>query len=268
MSEWKELNQESKLMWNKNAEFWDDYMGEESNRFHREIIRPHTEELLDVQADHTVLDIACGNGNFSRRLAEKAANVVAIDYSSKMIERAKLRSELKQIEYKVLDATDFDSLIALGNDRFNSAVANMALMDIVDIQPLLKALFYLLKDNGVFVFSITHPCFQSPNMRKVHEVEDMGGIVESRNSIQIFNYLTPLPYKAIGIKGQPTPHYMFHRPLSYYLNLAFQHHFVLDGIEEPSFQKENETNQFDWYEIPPAIILRFRKYAAASNNHL
>ncbi|MBS4218086.1 class I SAM-dependent methyltransferase [Bacillus sp. FJAT-49711] len=259
MSKWKELNEESKLKWNENAGFWDDYMGDESNRFHREIIRPYTEKLLNIKASQTILDIACGNGNFSRKLIELGANVVAIDYSSEMVERAKLRSRLHQIDYKVLDATNFDSLIALGNDRFDSAVANMALMDIVDIQPLMKALFFLLKENGIFVFSITHPCFQSPNMRKVHEVEDMDGSLQSKNSIQIFNYLTPQPYKAIGIKGQPTPHYMFHRPLSYYVNLAFQHHFVLDGIEEPSFQKESETNQFDWYEIPPAIILRFRK---------
>ncbi|MCJ8005938.1 class I SAM-dependent methyltransferase [Lederbergia wuyishanensis] len=259
MSEWKELNEESKSRWNENAEFWDDYMGNESNRFHREIIRPHTEKILEAKAGQTILDIACGNGNFSRWLAEKGVNVVAIDYSPRMIERARLRSDIHQIDYKVLDATNIDSLIELGNQRFDSAVANMALMDIANIQPLMQALTFLLKDNGIFVFSIPHPCFQSPNMRKVHEVEDIHGNIQSKNSIQIFNYLTPQPYKAIGIKGQPTPHYMFHRPLSYYLNLAFKNNFVLDGIEEPSFLKEAEINRFDWYDIPPAIILRLRK---------
>lgn len=259
LSEWIEMNEESKVRWNENAEFWDDYMGDESNQFHREIIRPDTEKLLDVKAGQSILDIACGNGNFSRRLVELGANVVAIDYSSKMIERAKWRTKLHKIDYKVLDATNVDSLMALGNQRFDSAVANMALMDIADIHPLLEGLTFLLKDNGVFVFSITHPCFQSPNMRKVHEVEDTNGHLQSKDSIQIFNYLTPQPFKAIGIKGQPTPHYMFHRPISYYLNLAFQYHFVLDGIEEPSFQKEKDTNRFDWYEIPPAIIMRLRK---------
>lgn len=259
MSEWKELNEESKSRWNENAGFWDDYMGDESNQFHREIIRPHTEKLMDIKAGQSILDIACGNGNFSRRLAEKGAYVVAIDYSFSMIERAKLRSGLHHIDYKVMDATNFDSLMTLGNERFDSVVANMALMDIADIRPLMKALSFLLKDNGIFIFSITHPCFQSPNMRKVYEVEDMNGSLQSKNSIQIFNYLTSQPYKAIGIKGQPTPHYMFHRPLSYYLNLAFQHHLVLDGIEEPSFKKEIEANRFEWNEIPPAVILRFRK---------
>lgn len=223
MKEWKALIQESKLKWEQNAEFWDDYMGEESNRFHREIIRPHTEALLSIKEGQTILDVACGNGNFSRRLAELGANVVAFDYSSMMIERAKLRSKdyLTQIEYKVIDATNYRSLLELGNDTYDSAVANMALMDIADITPLIKSLYKLLKPNGTFVFSITHPCFQAPGVRKINETEDIDGNLISKNSIQISKYLSPECYKAIGIKGQPTPHLMFHRSLSYYLNLFF-----------------------------------------------
>ncbi|MGE8203266.1 class I SAM-dependent methyltransferase [Heyndrickxia sp. NPDC080065] len=252
---------DSQSKWQENAEFWDDYMGESSNRFHRELIRPYTEKLLDVKKGQMILDIACGNGNFSRRLAELGAMVTAFDYSPKMIERAKLRSEeyLNCIDYKVMDATNYHSLIELGNEKFDSAVANMALMDVAEITPLIKALQKLLKPNGSFVFSIVHPCFQTPGIRKIHETEDMNGEVITRNSIQISSYLTPKPYKAIGIKGQPTPHLMFHRSLSFYLDLFFSSNFVLDGIEEPSFKKEKEDHKFDWYEIPPVIILRFRK---------
>ena len=51
--------------WQTNAKFWDDYMGDESNYFHRDLVRPHTEELLGAQEGELILDIACGNGNFS-----------------------------------------------------------------------------------------------------------------------------------------------------------------------------------------------------------
>lgn len=262
MSEWKELTDDSQTRWDEIAEFWDDYMGEKSNRFHREIIRPKTEELLAVKEGQTVLDIACGNGNFSRRLAELGAKVVAFDYSPKMVERAKVRSQnhLNCIEYQVIDATNYESLMTLGRDRFDSAVANMALMDIADITYLTKALAMILKKNGVFVFSIPHPCFQTPSTRKVHETEDINGEIVTRNSVQITKYLTPEPCKTIGIKGQPVPHLIFHRPFSYYYNLFFKSNFVLDGLEEPSFQiDESANNKFDWYELPPAVIFRFRR---------
>ncbi|MFC5451200.1 class I SAM-dependent methyltransferase [Paenibacillus aestuarii] len=262
MSEWKDLTNESQIRWDGIAEFWDDYMGEHSNRFHREIVRPQTEQLLSIVEGQTILDIACGNGNFSRRLADLGAKVVAFDYSSKMIERAKLRSDdyINRIEYKMIDATNYDSLIELGTDQFDGAVANMALMDIADITSLTKAIHQLLKKKGVFVFSIPHPCFQAPNTRKIHETEEIHGEVVTRNSVQISKYLNPEPMETIGIKGQPVPHLIFHRSLSYYVNLFVSSNFVLDGWEEPSFQKDEDSNKrFDWYELPPAVIFRFRK---------
>jgi len=38
--------EESKAIWNQNAEFWDCAMGDESNDFHREVVRPKVTELL------------------------------------------------------------------------------------------------------------------------------------------------------------------------------------------------------------------------------
>lgn len=260
MAEWKELTDDSQKRWDEIAEYWDDYMGEKSNQFHRELIRPYTEALLNPLEGQTILDIACGNGNFSRRLAEIGANIIAFDYSPKMIERAKLRSvqHVDRIEYKVMDATKYDDLLFLGTGAFDSAVANMAFMDIADLVPLVQALKKLVKPAGAVVFSITHPCFQSPAMRKIYETEEQNGEIISRSSIQIFHYQTPQPYQAIGIKGQSTPHLMFHRSLSYYCQLFFQAGFILDGIEEPSFQREEGNAKFEWIEIPPVMILRFR----------
>lgn len=93
-----------------------------------------------------------------------------------------------------MDATNYNQLIKLGYERFDKAVANMALMDISNIDPLLNAVYKLIKPNGIFVFSIMHPCFQPPKMRKIIKVEDVGEKVEKRNAIQIFDYITPQCY--------------------------------------------------------------------------
>lgn len=237
-------------------------MGEHSNSFHREIIRPGTEELLAVQAGDVILDIACGNGNFSRRLVELGAKVIAFDYSRAMIKNARRRCQeyLDSIEFKVIDATDYNQLINLGRSSLDKAVANMALMDIADISPLLNATYELLKPGGVFVFSVCHPCFQTPPpMRKIVETEEVGRDVITRMGVQIFNYITPCSHEGCAIAGQPVPQLYYHRPLSVLLEVCFEAGFVVDGLKEPVFKKPESCQKFDWYEIPPAIIVRLRK---------
>ena len=260
MGEWEGLTSDSRKRWNLNAEYWDDYMGEHSNQFHRELIRPYTEQLLHIKKGQVILDIGCGNGNFSRRIAELGGKVIAFDYSEKMIERAKLRSEkYESIEYKVIDATNEDSLLELGNNVFDSAVSNMALMDISDIKPLIKTVSRLLRTNGVFVFSIVHPCFQNPGMETGQETKEINGEIRIKNTVKISNYLTPQAYEEIGIKGQPVTHLMFHRTISYYIQLFVASGFMLDGLEEPSFKQDYQLGKFDWIDIPAVMIFRFRK---------
>lgn len=258
MKNWSETTDESKGRWEKNADFWDDKMGEHSNSFHREIIRPSTEELLEVNAGEEILDIACGNGNFSKRLADLGAKVTAFDYSAKLIENAKRRCSLylDKINFKEIDATNYEQLIELGAGCFNKAVSNMALMDIADINPLLNGVYKLLKPKGIFVFSIMHPCFQPPKIRHIVETEDLGGKIETTNSIQIFNYITPQCFEGNAIKGQPVPQLYYHRPLAELLEQCFKAGFVVNGLKEPVFSKDKEQ----WNEIPPAIIIRLLKY--------
>ena len=75
--------EESKKIWEKNAQFWDNAMGDESNEFHREVVRPKVTELLSPNPEDYIFDLACGNGNYSSYLAQRGASVVAFDYSKK-----------------------------------------------------------------------------------------------------------------------------------------------------------------------------------------
>lgn len=52
--------EESKMIWDQNAEFWDYTMGDESNDFHRNVVRPKVTELLNPNPTDYILDIACG----------------------------------------------------------------------------------------------------------------------------------------------------------------------------------------------------------------
>lgn len=262
MSNWKETAEDSKRRWEANADFWDEKMGEHSNQFHREIVRPDTERLLSITANEKVLDIACGNGNFSKRLAEFGADVTAFDYSSKMIANAKNRcaSYLDKIDFHVIDATNKEDLEKLRiKAPFDKAVSNMAIMDIADITPLFSSVSELLKPGGIFVFSTIHPCFQSPGMRKTIEYEDVGSNIQIKHGIQIFEYINSRYFEGIGIVNQPVSQLYYHRPLNELLSVCFDAGFVINGVSEPVFNTDNERSKLDWYKIPPVIIMRLIK---------
>ena len=64
--------EDSLRAWETNADFWDESMGDASNRFHREVVRPRVSELMDVHPGELILDAGCGNGNYSAWMAERA----------------------------------------------------------------------------------------------------------------------------------------------------------------------------------------------------
>ncbi len=159
--EFPEHTDENRAIWEKNADWWDDKIGE-GNDFQIHLIEPATHKLLQLSGGENVLDIACGAGRFARQMAEKGARVTAIDQSRNFIKRAQSKApENLNINFRVVDATDATALISLGKSTFDYAVCTMGIMDIPVLAPMMRALRTLLKTNGQFVFSITHPCFHS-----------------------------------------------------------------------------------------------------------
>lgn len=260
-----DIQREANDIWEQNAAFWDERSGDEGLILQRTLIAPVTERLLDLKPDERVLDIACGNGAFARRMAQLGARVVACDVAPTFIERAKARTiqNADRIVYQVIDATDENALLALGEKSFDAAVCTMALMDMPEIEPLLSAVRQLLKPNGRFVFSVTHPCFNSSRgLQRVAEEEDRDGHIVDVYAIKISAYATPETYRGLGIIGQPAPQYYFHRPLNVLFGACFNAGFVLDALEEPTFGADVKPKRpFSWenyHEIPPVLIVRWR----------
>ena len=247
--------------WNANAGWWDDTVGE-GNATQRRILGPATERLLGPVEGLHLLDVACGNGHFARRLADLGARVLALDFSDAFLERARARSASyhDRIEYRHLDATNASELRALGPSSFDGAVCTMALMDMTETRPLFQALAELLRPGAAFVFSVTHPAFNHTGAtRGLEEIEGPNGL-EERPYVRIDRYRTGGPGLGTGIIGQPVGHWYFERTLTELLAPAFASGFIVDAFEElptpPDMPAARPLAWSKFPEIPPFLIAR------------
>jgi SAM-dependent methyltransferase len=256
-------NNETRNTWDRNAAFWDEKMGE-GNDFVNLLQWPAILRLLEPKRNQFILDIATGNGLTARRLAMLEARVTAFDFSEELIKRARAHPTPNSlITYLVLDATDESALVSLGDHKFDSALCNMALFDMADIEPLFRTIPKLLKPGGVFVFSLTHPAFNNASCVHVAEEADDEGEIKTVYSVKISRYMTSHQMHGLAIRGQPKAQLYFERPLQYYFNLGFQSGFVLDGFEEQAFAPDTpQKNPLSWggnfSEIPPVMVVRMR----------
>jgi 2-polyprenyl-3-methyl-5-hydroxy-6-metoxy-1,4-benzoquinol methylase len=236
----------------------------EGNLTHRLLVGPAMERLLQLRRGERVLDVACGNGQFARRMAELGARVLAVDQSERMLSHARRRSRRfrNRVVYRSLDAADPRALRSLEPGAFDAVVCTMALMDIREVRPLARALTRLLTARGRFVFSVTHPCFNGTGIRRVLEEEDREGVMVDRAGVYVYRYGTPAASKGLAMVGQPVAQYLFDRSLSDLFRPFFDAGLILDGLEEPRFPPSVPPNRpLSWIsvpEIPPVLVARFR----------
>ncbi|WP_331775522.1 class I SAM-dependent methyltransferase [Sulfurospirillum sp. 1612] len=108
---------------------------------------------LEIQ---TVLDVGCGNGKLAKLLLENGYDVLGIDRSEAMIERAKsLGINAQNIELSSLPSESFDSLLCVG-DVLNYMKQDELKRFMIEVSRVLKKGGYLLADiNTLHGFEIS-----------------------------------------------------------------------------------------------------------------
>jgi trans-aconitate 2-methyltransferase len=109
---------------------------------------------LELHGDESVLDIGCGDGKVTARIAVHLPHgfVVGIDNSIDMIELAKRNfSKKKQpnLSFEPMDASDIQYV-----SRFDIAFSNAALHWVVDHRPVLDGVYKSLKTKGRILFQM------------------------------------------------------------------------------------------------------------------
>lgn len=208
--------------WDQFADAYSVTHAEQGDR-HKEIfLNPTLFSLMGTVKDQKVLDAGCGEGYLSRLLANLGAHVTAVDYSKRMLEIAKERTTSEQIDYKYGNCED---LSFLEDQSFDLIVSNMVIQDLADYEKVFLEMNRLLVNGGNFIFSITHPCFITPNSGWE---KDQNGEKLHWNVDQYF-YEGPYEQRIGGAERI----LLFHRTLTSYVNTAIQSGFRIEGLIEP-----------------------------------
>jgi ubiquinone/menaquinone biosynthesis C-methylase UbiE len=207
--------------WDVAAESWVDFVRQGKDYFRDELNNPGMFYLIGDMKGLLILDIACGEGYNTRLLAGKGAKVIGIDSSKKMIESAISQEEKDPlgIDYYVLDSKKLSRFSSIS---FDLVTCFMALMDIKDYDKTISEIARVIKNDGRFIFSITHPCFEY-NL-KTQELERTSKYFEARTEKISWNMERLL-------KSFETT--SFHRTLTDYSITLYKHGFLIRRLMEP-----------------------------------
>ncbi len=171
-------------------------------------------EWLNPKEDERILDVACGNGVLSLKIAEKGVKVHGVDLSENAINSAKRLAERERIacEFEVGDAED----LPYPDKYFDKVVCSSSLEHFNDDIKALREMNRVLKSDGVVVLttdSLTYPI--SDELRKKHRTHchvvnyytqetlkerfEMAGFEIHRNKYLLNSRITSFFFK-IGIK--------------------------------------------------------------------
>lgn len=198
-----------------------------------------------------VCDLACGQGIVTRELARRGAHVLGVDLSQRLLDIA-AREEADAplgITYRCDDA---QTLAMIADASFYAVTCNLALIDIPDLDATVAAVRRVLRPDGVFTFSITHPCITPPGSRWT--TAEAGGPGRYVRGYFAEGYAT-LP-DAPGVRGRVGT---YHRMLATYLNTLTDSGFTLERIAEPQATGAAAARQPGAVEAPMFLVARFRR---------
>ncbi|MEW9699846.1 trans-aconitate 2-methyltransferase [Paenibacillus sp. SI8] len=101
-------------------------------------------ELLDAQKGERILDLGCGTGDLSSEIAQSGASVIGMDYSERMVEKA--RQKYPNLEFVTGNAESF-ALDAPVQAVFSNAVLHW----VKDAESVVASVWNALEKGGRFV---------------------------------------------------------------------------------------------------------------------
>ena len=252
-----------KRYWNNNARTWTELSRKGYDRYRDHIATPAFLNMLPPVDGLIGLDVGCGEGHNTQLIAQRGAVITGIDISETFIAHAKEReSKQKSLKFMVASACD----IPFTAEYFDFCVSTMVFMDFPDQEKALREIYRVLKKNGFFQFSITHPFFDRIGSQWLYENgERTGYLVKDyfRNpdgEIDEWMFSAVPPQAKTAYKNFKIPR--FNKRIAEWTNLLVTTGFTIERMEEP-FPGKEIVKKFptlkDAAIMPYFLLVRVRK---------
>jgi malonyl-CoA O-methyltransferase len=115
---------------------------------------PKVAELLGPVSGLRILDLGCGTGRHSLRLATAGAIVTAVDFSEGMLAQARKRAGDLPVNFHAHDLTQ---PLPFADDSFDRIICGLVLDHIPEPEPLFAEMRRVCAPTGCAVISVMHP---------------------------------------------------------------------------------------------------------------
>jgi ubiquinone/menaquinone biosynthesis C-methylase UbiE len=242
----------NETVYNKHVQFYLDFVDRslaDKNGFWHVLLSRFQEILDDRLKGARVCDIACGEGYLSRFLAQLGPReVIGVDISAVLIDAATRRGNSANLSFRVDDAQHLQTFTDASIDI---AVSQMAIMDIPDHRAMFRSVRRVLKANGVFVFSLLHPCFEAP-----FHIPDQPQFLTDKNGNLLAYAIRQYAREGFwqsggtGVRGHMGA---YHRTLSTLINDLIAAGFNIEKLDEPTVGDNGLFSQ-----VPQTLLIAAR----------
>lgn len=140
--------------WGKVAGWYSEHL-QNDDTYHANVVLPNLLRMLALKKDEHVLDLACGEGFFSREFGKAGARVVGADIAPELI--AEATTQGGGATYHTAPA----SHLSFAKDgAYSLVVCVLALQNMEDLSLVFKEVRRVLSSGGRFVFVLNHPAFR------------------------------------------------------------------------------------------------------------
>jgi ubiquinone/menaquinone biosynthesis C-methylase UbiE len=217
--------------WGQVADWYDEHL-KDDDTYHAKVIAPNLLRILKPAPDMKVLDLACGEGYFTRLIKETGADVTGSDIAEELIKKA--LQDSPGIKFFVGNAENISFAEA---NYFDAITCVLALQNMEHLEKVFRECARVLNKEGRLIFVINHPAFRIPKKSSWGWDQEQG--IQYR---RLDSYLSKSREKIDMSPSQKEKNitWSFHRSLQDYSKALSAAGFAITKMEEWISHRKSE----------------------------